>query len=96
MELVHDRWTIPSGGAPCHAVEPRLRNDAPEPVEPRVDARGLIDLSRDLLGETLSPASSPDLCSRSRGRLSWLAAETTFSWRARFHLRKASPPQHPP
>ena len=41
MDLVHDRWTIPSGGAACHAVEPGLRNDAPEAVEPRVDARGL-------------------------------------------------------
>jgi hypothetical protein len=42
----------------------------PESVEARVDARGLIDLSRDLLGETLSPAFSPDLCRRTRGRLS--------------------------
>ena len=41
MDLVHDRWTIPSGGAACHAVEPRLRDDAPEAVEARVDARGL-------------------------------------------------------
>jgi hypothetical protein len=41
VDLVHDRWTIPSGRAACHAVEPGLGNDAPEAVEPRVDARRL-------------------------------------------------------
>jgi hypothetical protein len=41
VDLVHDRWTIPSGRAACHAVEPRLGNHAPEAVEPRVDTRGL-------------------------------------------------------
>jgi hypothetical protein len=41
VDLVHDRWTIPSGRASRRAVEPRLRDDAAEAVEARVDARGL-------------------------------------------------------